>query len=865
VTDALLGPYRIVQKLAAGGMGEVFLCEDPRLGRRVALKRVGGGWNDTDAGRDRLRREARAAAALNHPRIAAVYDVLETEAGPHLVMEYVEGETLSTLLRRERLTVERTLQIALELTEAIAAAHDAGIVHRDLKPSNVMIARDGHVKVLDFGLAKLRAPDPASRPLTGSGMSLGTPGYSAPEQLLGQKADHRSDIYSLGAILYEMCAGRPAFDGAEATAFSAAITTRVTPPSQWNPSVPRPVDELICRALSPSPDKRPQSLHEVRTILSAAFAAIGDARTTSAAAGGSSGIPLLRFSPAMAALAIVLIVAMAGVAAYLRWGRAAPVTLPGEGAQGPVVAVLPLENLSANPEHEYVAAGIADSLITDLTGLPGIIVLSRAAVREVGGERDITKAARQLGATYVFHGTVQHAVDNMRVNLRLAGADGGQLWTRAFVGPSEDLFGLQRRLAEAASEPLRVSLTEAQRDRLGRRPTKHVSALAAYWRGRDLLERTEAPGSAAAAVKAFEEAVELDSGFALAHAGLAEAAWVSYNQTKDTEWVDRALAASSRAVDLDAGQPLVWISRAQVLRGLGRHEEALRDLEQALKLEPADPDALQRKGRLLSDLGRREEAIEVLREAIAVRPGYWGNYDALGGVYYFLGRREEAVQMFERVIELQPDSLRGHTNLGAVYQALGQQERALESYRTAVKIAPVWQAYANIGVILRDRGEHEAALASLQEAAKLAPNHASVRLNIGDTWQRLGNAEKARAAYAEAVALMRRDLEVNPNHSPTMGLLAVLLAKLGERREAAQLIARALAADPRNHNLHYRAAVVHALSAQPDAALDALEQALALGYSRALVPNDQDLQSLHGNPRFTRMLASTDAAGQRRP
>jgi eukaryotic-like serine/threonine-protein kinase len=864
VTDALLGPYRIVQKLAAGGMGEVFLCEDPRLGRRVALKRVGGGWNDTDAGRDRLRREARAAAALNHPRIAAVYDVLETEAGPHLVMEYVEGETLSTLLRRERLTVERTLQIALELTEAIAAAHDAGIVHRDLKPSNVMIARDGHVKVLDFGLAKLRAPDPASRPLTGSGMSLGTPGYSAPEQLLGQKADHRSDIYSLGAILYEMCAGRPAFDGAEATAFSAAITTRVTPPSQWNPSVPRPVDELICRALSPSPDKRPQSLHEVRTILSAAFAAIGDARTTSAAAGGSSGIPLLRFSPAMAALAIVLIVAMAGVAAYLRWGRAAPVTLPGEGAQGPVVAVLPLENLSANPEHEYVAAGIADSLITDLTGLPGIIVLSRAAVREVGGQSDITKAARQLGATYVFHGTVQHAASNMRVNLTLAGADGAAMWSRPFEGRFEDLFELQRRLAEGASEPLRLTLTDAQRSQLGRQLSQDAAALSEYWRGRALLERPEIPGSGPAAVGAFEEAVRLDPRFALAHAGLAEAAWANYSQTKAPDWVDRALTASARAVELDPSRPEVWISRAQVNRGLGRHEEALRDLEQALA-QGGSAEALQLKGRILNDAGRREEAVDVLREAIATRPGYWGNYDALGGVYFFLGRRDEAVQMYETVIQLQPDSLRGHTNLGAIYQALGQQERALESYRAAVKIAPVWQAYANIGVILRERGDYEAALASFGEAAKLAPNHASVRMNIGDTWQRIGDAEKARAAYTEAVVLAQKDLEVNPSDAGTMGRLAVLQAKLGERRRAAQLIGRALAADPRNNNLHYRAAVVHALSGRPDPALEALERAVALGYSRALIPTDPDLRSLREDPRFARLLAPSEAGGQRRP
>jgi eukaryotic-like serine/threonine-protein kinase len=855
-----LGPYRVVQKLAAGGMGEVYLCEDPRLDRRVALKRVGGGWNDTDVGRERLRREARAAAALNHPRIAAVYDVLETEAGPHLVMEYVEGETLSALLRRESLTLERGLQIALELTEAIAAAHAAGIVHRDLKPSNVMIARDGHVKVLDFGLAKLRAIERPGAPLTGSGVSLGTPGYSAPEQLLGQQTDNRSDIYSVGAILYEICAGRPAFEEADASAFAVAITTRIAAPSHWNPSLPQPVDELICRALSPTPEKRPQSIHEVHTILAAAFAATRDARTTSVA-DAAAGVRRRRLTWAAAAL----VAALAVVAALVQWGRGREPRIPRAGVQGPVIAVLPLESLSPNPEHEYVAAGIADSLITDLSELPGLTVLSRAAVREVSREPDVARAARQLGATYVFHGTVQHAASNMRVNLTLAAADGAAIWIRPFEGRFEDLFELQRRVAEGASEPLRVSLSDAQRTQLGRQLTQNTAALSQYWRGQTLLDRAEDPASAAAAVGAFEAAVGLDPDFALAHAGLAEAAWTSYTQSKDAKWVERALESSARALDLDPKQPEVWITRAQVHRGTGRYEDALRDLEQALKLKSANAEALQWKGRTLSDAGRREEAVEVLREAIAIRPGYWYNYDALGMVYYFLGRLDEAVTMHQKVIELQPDRFRGYTNLGVMYQALGQQDRALESYRAAVKIAPVFQAYNNIGLILLDRGENESALESFTEAAKLAPNHASVRLNMGDTWQRLGDPVKARAAYSEAVTLTRKDLEVNPNHAPTMGRLALLQAKLGERREASNLIGQALAADPRNNDLHYRAAVVHALADRPDAALDALARALDLGYSRALVRNDHDLQSLRGNPRFERLLASDEASDERRP
>ncbi|HSL20778.1 MAG TPA: tetratricopeptide repeat protein [Vicinamibacterales bacterium] len=862
MTDQYIGPYRVIQKLAAGGMGEVFLCDDERLGRRVAVKRTSGGWTDSPEGRERLRREARAAAALNHPRIAAVHDVLETSEGPQVVMEYVEGETLSSVLRRGRVPLERALQIGIELAEAVGAAHANGIVHRDLKPANVMITMDGHVKVLDFGLAKHRPPiverAPKATPLTAPGEWLGTPGYTAPEQFLGSAADHRSDLFSFGAILYELFTGRRAIEATDALSLAAAISRPIPPASQIDRALPQPIAEVIDRLLKLQPSDRPRSADEVRTILSAAFSATSRTRTARADRRASAH-RIATWVWAVVALVLVL----AGTAAYMKWRSSAGVT----AATGrPVVlAVVPLDNLTGDASNDFLGSGFAASLITDLSPLPGLTVLSRAAVREAGASGEPARIARQLGATLVLGGDVHRSADQLRVNLVLTAADGSIVWSDAFSGRYSALLDLQPQLAEAVSAGLPLRLSADARERLAQAPTNNVEALAAYWRGRQLMEKPDDQAAVRGAFEAFRHAVSLDQRFAAAQAGLAEAAWQRYVQTRDAQWADRALEATDRALALDPRQPSVWISRATVHRGTGRTVEALVDLDRALELQPNSDEALRLKGRLLVDQGKVQEAVSVLEQAIARRPQYWGGYDALGAALYFAGRRREAIKAWERAAELRPDVSRSYHNLGIAYREEGNLDKALEYYRKAVEITPMPQAYSAIGEVHYLRGEYEAALASFAEAARLAPNESTLRRNLGDTYRRLKNDARAREAYEEAVRLARADLQVNPNSAVTKSRLAVYLAKLGRAGEAQNHAAEALASADRSRDVHYRVAVVYALTGHRDAAFDQLERAIALGYSPLRVREDEDLAILQDDPRFTLLLARPRAGENRRP
>ena len=370
-----IGPFRVLDRLGAGGMGEVYLAEDPRLGRRVALKSPSESWLQNAEARSRLLREARAAARLTHPRIAAVHDILEADGRPFIVMEFVEGETLSSNLRRGPLPAERAVALACDLADALAAAHAAGIVHRDLKPGNIILTPDGHLKVLDFGLAKA-APvgaadaEPASMP-TSPGQLLGTPGYVAPEQVLGRPADARSDLYSAGAVLYEMLTGHAPFRQADAMGRALASVLEPVPVAhEANPLVPAQLSAIVRRAMARKPEDRYQSAAELRADLESVLRGLEEAPTAPLGPLSSRPRARMRWRAAVAACAVAL--AVAGLAAW--WARSRP-PLAAPPAGTAVVAVLPLENLSGDDALQHLGAGMAETMSTLLASVQGLSLI----------------------------------------------------------------------------------------------------------------------------------------------------------------------------------------------------------------------------------------------------------------------------------------------------------------------------------------------------------------------------------------------------------------------------------------------------------------------------------------------------------
>lgn len=849
----LVGPYRVLELLGSGGMGEVYLADDPRLGRRVALKRPSDAWLALPDARARLHHEARAAAALTHPNIAAIHDVLDVGANPYIVMEYVEGETLASALRRGALRVERVVEIGAQLADALAAAHAKGIVHRDLKPANVSVTPDGQVKILDFGLATARNPagdEGATGHITVPGLFMGTPGYASPEQLAGKQPSPADDIYSLGVLLFELLTGRGPFDEKDALNLAVATMTRTAPLVETlNPQVPRELSALIARALARDARDRIASAAQLRAELRRA----GEALAANPTIGFDDVAPRRRKHLVPALMAIGLLALGGIVFAWLRVD--AP---PASAEEVPVIAVLPFESLSQSPGDAAIATGMRDVLIANLVGHPGINVLSRTATAESGLDRtDIKKLARSLGATYLVDGSVQRAGGDLLVVVNLVRGDSGYVERSDPYSASEkDVLSLQARIAEGLTGAPPLGGGAGKAPRAARSGPRDVQALELLGQAVSAMERPDIPGNLHRSEQLLLAVIERDPGFALAWARLGETYWALYESTRDTAWADQATKAIYEALRLDRDQPRVWLSLAIIHHGTGRSDVALEELDQALALQPSSDDARRVRGQVLQALGRPDEAVEEYRSAIRLRPSYWRNYNALGALYYATGRHDDAIGAFTRVTELQPDSARGFHNLGTVYYIRGDHDRALEYYAKAVAVSPMPETYSALGNIHYYQGRYEAAADSFRSAIKESPNKGLLHGNLGDAYAQLNRREQARAAYLEAVRLEAQALRVNPKDAAALARLAVGEAKLGRRREAERNAGRAVELARTDAEVLYRSAVVHTLNGNATSALADLEQALKYGFSAALAAQDHDLAALRETARFGELIAT---------
>ena len=846
------GPYRVVRPLGAGGMGTVLLAEDPRLRRFVALKTCAGHSASQEA-REHVLREARAAAQLSHPNIAAVHDVLDLDGQLIIVFEFVEGETLAERLRRGRLPVPEVIRIGEQIADGLAAAHAAGIIHRDLKPANVMLTRDGRAKVLDFGIARSAEIDSAETGslVTTSSLFAGTPAYAAPEQWLGEPLGAHTDIFSLGLVLFEMLSGRRPFDAPSRLSMMQHVIEAPRPHiSELNELVPPSVDALITSMLARDPADRPASAREIATTLRS----IDRDLPLSQRALPIARRPLPR--PWILAAAVALVAAIAALIVPLRLPRQV------RSQTVPVVAVLPLANVTGTPTNDYLAAGIADTLTTSLASLSGITVLSRAAVMSAARTTtEPTQLAKELGATYVVEGNVQQSGDRIRISANLVRPDQSVAWADSVEGSFDHVFELQAHLATALGRALALQVSPAERAKIAEQPTRNPDALAAYYRGRALLERRDLKGNTDAALAAFDDAVRLDPDFAIAHAARGDTLWARYIETRDPRDAEGAIAAGTTALRLDPTRANVRYSLAVSLAGSGRVEEAVDEFNRALALQPNYDDARRALGNVLAENGRLEDAVVEYRKAIALRPNYWEHYSALGVALYQAARYDEALDAFGRAAELQPASGFTYQQLGAVYQAKGDLDRALAMYQKATSIAPIPQAYTNMGALLHQRGRYAEAVHAYQQSLALRPNSHATQRNLGDSLRRLGRLQEANHAYEAAAEIVGRELRVNPHNRRNRAFLAVYLAKLGRKDAAEREITEARAGDVPDVQVIYRAAVVYALVGDRTQALRNLGEAIDRGYTRKTAAEDEDFRSLQAMPEFQRLVAPQPSTG----
>lgn len=617
-----VGPYEILGSLGAGGMGLVYRAHDPRLERQVAIKAITEGVSGDAERLARFEREARVLASLNHPNIAAIYGLETLDGVPHLVLELVDGETLSARLARGGMAPADALDIAVQVAAAIEAAHDGGIVHRDLKPGNVMVTTTGMVKVLDFGLAKGAAavssassPDLSASPTmalsaTREGMILGTAPYMSPEQARGQAVDRRTDVWAFGCLLYECLSGRSTFSGETVSDVVARILEREPDWSLLPTALPPRLLDIVRRCLTKEMAQRPRGIGDIRLELQA--------------------IRLEMSTPSMSRSAAA--------------------------SDRPSLAVLYFENLSSDSESEYFCAGITEDILTDLSKIKGLKVASRNAVARYRGKTvDPAQVGAELSVKAVLEGSVRRAGDRVRISAQLINAaDGFHLWADRYDRTMEDVFAVQEEIAASIAEALRVALTPAEAEALvGSRPDD-VRAYDLYLRGRDQYGRYQAD-SLKAAIDLFEQAIAIDPNYALAWAGLADACaqTAAWGYASDSAAIlAQGLAAARKAIALNPALAEGHKAEALNLRGLKDVEGEVRALGRAIEANPRYLPAIINLAVVAFESGDLAGAERGYRRALEIDPQEAFATTWLMTITHMTGRPDETLALADRLLEL---------------------------------------------------------------------------------------------------------------------------------------------------------------------------------------------------------------------
>jgi serine/threonine protein kinase/tetratricopeptide (TPR) repeat protein len=850
------GKYQITELLGKGGMGIVYKAEDLKLKRTVALKLIIPEALESEKRKARFVVEAQAAAALNHPNICTIYDIEEGEGMPFIILEYIEGQSLKRIIEEKPHDIDDSIELAMQIADGLQEAHEKGIVHRDIKSGNIMITHKGQAKITDFGLAKLLDDSVITRTAT----VMGTVPYMSPEQASGDNVDHRTDIWSLGVVIFEMLTGRFPFKGeSEQAILHSIIYDEPRAVTGIRSGIPLEFERILDKCLEKDVSQRYQSVADLKADLKRLKRDITTGKVESATKTIVSSPSPPKASPKLllplAGLLLVLLIFMSVPALrQLVFDLFLPGVRPGEGG----VLILPSNVVADNPAERAFCKGVVESISGKISHLERshkkLWILPGDLVRELDVD-SVSKAHSASGVSHVITCDIHRSRDTVSLFFNLYDAK-----TQRRLNPTLDIKDsianigtFQMNAVEKLALLLGIKLSPRDRQFISAGDTTIPGAYESYQQGLGYMIDS-ANGDLDKAIQLFDMATEQDPSYGMAYACLGKVYWEKFLLTKEQGLDEKARSFCEEALDIDSHLVSARILLGIIDRVSDKYDKALEEFKQALEVDPLNFNAQLELAKTYEGMNRTDEAEEAYKKAAYLNTGRYLGFTYLGVFYSTLGRWDEAEREWLKVIKLAPSYVTCYNNLGALYWYLDQFERAEEMFVKSINIEPSADGYSNLGFVYYRQNNYLKALEMFEKAVAEGDRYYMLYGNLADTYRFVaGEKERAEEMYRRAIQLAEGELQSNPRNAEICGWLGRFYALVNEREKALQRISEAKRIAPENPVVLRLCVYVYEFIDQRDQALLALQELIERGESMEDFQKDPDLADMRRDPRFKQL------------
>lgn len=835
--------YRLLKKLGQGGMGTVYLAEDTKLKRKVALKFISSNIAADSNEIERFRNEAQIAASLSHPNIAHIYAIEDSEHGTFIAMQYIDGVELNTYISNKEASLKNKEKIALKVAKGIAAAHKKKIIHRDIKAGNIMITTGGEVKVLDFGLAQLIN----SSKLTKSTEYSGTASYMAPELVLGKEANIQTEVWAYGVVLYKLFTGELPFDGAYEQAITYSILDEEPKPAKERTEhLPLYIEEIINMCLQKKPEKRYQSFEEILEVF----------KTQNQGTKPNTPPSFVNsFTPARIGGFILL-----GVMVIIGLSYTVSQFSASFDSGTQKLAIIPFKNVSNQASDNILLDGILETMTSKLSQIDNykdalwVIPSSEVISNDIKSPQE---AYTLFGVNLAVTGSFQDLNDRKRLTINLVDAKNlRQLKSSVIDISGNNILNLQTEMVLKLIEMLDIRPDEKIKGTLTQGITEVPAASSYYLNGQGYLYRYLQADNLENAIALFKNAITEDPNYALAYAALGEAYWRKYEMSSTVVNVDSAKFYLGRAIDINSQLLPVKQTMGLLELGTGDNDEAINIFTSILEVEPANEVAYGGLAKAYDNLGLYSQAEETYKKAISVKPDYWLSYKSLGNFYLRRGEYQKAIDPLYQVVQLTPDNFDGYSNIGVVYYYLSNWEMARKYFIQSYEIEPTESAASNLGTVNYIESNYLEAAKYYSLALEINSNNYAIWGNLASVQGLLGKKEEERANYKKAIEVAEKQLEVNPNDIPINAALGSYYSDIGDSAQAVVYLEKTLRLAPEVPEIIFRAASAYEKLGNRERAIMLMSDALQQDYPLENILNQPELSELVSDQRFQEMISN---------